>query len=152
MSAPESTTTPILPPGLPDPVPLPDGLDAPYWEGTRAHELRIQRCRACGTWQWGPEYLCHQCHSFDVGYEAVEPTGVLYAWERVWHPTHPALVAGTPYRVALVELPQAGGVRVAGNIVGDPRADLVIGSPVSAVFEDHDDADVPYTLVQWRVA
>jgi hypothetical protein len=29
---------------------------------------------------------------------------------------------------------------------------LVIGTPVVAVFEDHDDADVPYTLVQWRTA
>jgi uncharacterized OB-fold protein len=77
---------------------------------------------------------------------------VLYAWERVWHPTHPALVGNTPYRVALVELPQAGGVRVVGNVLGDPHDGLVIGTPLVAVFEDHDDADVPFTLVQWQVA
>ena len=71
--------------------------------------------------------------------------------ERVWHPTHPALVGKTPYRVALVELPQAGGVRVAGNVVGDPHDALVIGSPLTAVFEDHPDAEIPYSLVQWRV-
>jgi uncharacterized OB-fold protein len=140
-----------LPPGLPAPAPAPDGLDAAYWEGTRAHELRVQRCGACGTWQWGPEWLCHRCHSFDMRWEAVEPTGVLYAWERVWHPTHPALVGATPYRVALVELPQAGGVRVVGNVLGDPNAALTNGSRVTAVFEDHDDGEPPFTLVQWRL-
>ena len=35
---------PVLPEGLPTPMPLPDGLDAPYWEGTRNHELKAQRC------------------------------------------------------------------------------------------------------------
>ena len=50
-----------LPAGLPRPVPEPDGLDRPYWEGTRAGELRVQRCRACRGWQWGPEWICHRC-------------------------------------------------------------------------------------------
>jgi uncharacterized OB-fold protein len=85
-----------------------------------------------------------------MGWEAVAPSGVLYAWERVWHPTHPALVDAVPYRVALVELPEAGGVRVIGTLVGDPLAEPVIGAAVEAVFEDHDDTDEPYTLVQWR--
>ena len=33
------SVTTYLPAGLPRPVPEPDGLDAPYWEGTRAGEL-----------------------------------------------------------------------------------------------------------------
>ena len=31
----------------------------------------MQRCNACGGWQWGPEYICHRCHSFDLGFEQV---------------------------------------------------------------------------------
>ena len=50
----------------------------------------------------------------------------------------------------LIELPQAGNVRMIGNYAGDPTDRVVIGTPMSAVFEDHDDAEVPYTLVQWR--
>lgn len=142
--------TAYLPQGLPRPVPAADGLDRAYWEGTRQHELRIQRCRACGTWQWGPEWVCHHCHSFDVGFEAVEPHGVLYASERVWHPVHPALVDAVPYVVALVELPSAGNVRVIGNLIADATVDVPIGTRVRAVFEDHDDADPPYTLVHWQ--
>lgn len=140
-----------LPRGLPRPVPAGDGLDRGYWEGTRRHELCIQRCQACRRWQWGPEWICHRCHSFDLGFEAVEPTGVLFAYERVWHPVHPTLVDAVPYVVALVELPHADGVRVVGNLIGDASVDVPIGSAVRAVFEDHDDADPPYTLVHWRV-
>ncbi len=29
---------------------------------------------------------------------------------------------------------------------------MSIGAEVEAVFEDHDDVDPPFTLVQWRVA
>ncbi len=141
---------PYLPEGLPAPAPLPDGLDAPYWEGTRAHELRVQRCRACATYQWGPEWICHQCHSFDVGWETIEPRGRIYSWERPWHPVHPTLKEAVPYVVVLVELPQAASVRMVGNLVGDARQPVPIGAEVEAVFEDHDEANTPYTLVQWR--
>ncbi len=140
-----------LPEGLPAPAPLPDGLDAPYWEGTRAHELRVQECNACGTCQWGPEWICHKCLSSDLGWKTLEPRGRIYSWERVWHPVHPALVDAVPYVVVLVELPQAENIRMIGNLVGDPEQAVPIGAEVEPVFEDHADGDTPYTLVQWRV-
>ena len=82
---------PYLPPGLPRPVPETDGLDRAYWDGTRAGELRVQRCRACRAFQWGPEWICHACLSFELAWVAVEPRGRIYSWERVWHPVHRAL-------------------------------------------------------------
>ena len=144
--------SPYLPDGLPRPVPEPDGLSAPYWDGTRRGELVVQRCRACRAWQWGPEWICHACLSFDVGWERVDGGGTIYSWERSWHPVHPALAGAGPYVVVLVELPQAGGIRMIGNLLGDPRDDVHIGAPVTAVFEPHDDAHPPYTLVHWRPA
>jgi hypothetical protein len=39
-----------------------------------------------------------------------------------------------------------------GNLVDDPEKDVLIGSRVEAVYEDHDDADPAYTLVQWKRA
>lgn len=139
----------VLPPGLPAPAPARDGLDRPYWEGTRAHELRVQRCGDCRAWRWGPEWICHACRSFAIDWVAVAPVGRVYAWERVWHPVHRALSDATPYVVVLVELPGAGDVRMVGNLVGpgEPR----IGARVRAVFEDHAEADPPHTLVQWTI-
>ncbi len=63
---------------------------------------------------------------------------------------HPALKDAGPYVVVLVELPHAGGVRMIGNLVGDPHQDVRIGAPVEAVFEHHEDGPSPYTLVHWR--
>lgn len=149
-----------LPDGLPRPVPSADGLDAEYWSGTRVQELRVQRCADCGAFRWGPEWLCFACHGRSVEWPAVEPTGVLFSWERVWHPVHPALAGAVPYVVALVELPHADGVRMVGNLFdasGQPLAadDVVpIGAPVDAVFEDHDDVHdgaPAFTLVQWKL-
>jgi uncharacterized OB-fold protein len=48
--------------------------------------------------------------------------------------------------IVLVELPDAGNVRMVGNLLGDARDEVEIGAPVEAVFEDHEDG----TLVQWR--
>ena len=88
-----------LPEGLPAPVPEADGLSTPYWEGLKAEVLMVQQCGSCGTYQFGPEWLCHKCHSFDMNWVEVEGKGTIYSWERAWHPVHPALRArdGEPY-------------------------------------------------------
>ena len=139
-----------LPPGLPTPVPSLDGLDANYWQGTRRRELWLQRCQSCKTWQWGPEWVCHSCHTFEVGWEQVKPFGRIYSWERVWHPVHPILAPACPYVILLVEIPDADGVRVLGNLIGETTQSFAIGDEVEAVFEDHDDVAIPFTLVQWK--
>ncbi|MGJ7613537.1 MULTISPECIES: Zn-ribbon domain-containing OB-fold protein [unclassified Variovorax] len=146
----DASTTPYLPAGLPVPVPEPDGLSAPYWQGLREGRLRVQHCAQCGTWQFGPEWLCHRCHVFDPAWEDVAPRGRIFSWERVWHPAHSALKARGAYLVVLVELPHAGQVRMVGNLLGDPMQDVRIGTQVEGVFEQHADAQPPFALLQWR--
>ncbi len=141
--------TTYMKPGLPQPVPRPDGLDAPYWIGLREEEIRLQRCSDCSGWQWGPEWICHHCHSDALQFEAVSPTGLIYSYERVWHPVHPALKDQGPYIVVLVELPQAGDIRLVGNLMGDPMQPVSIGAKVQAAFEHHTDADPPFSLLHW---
>lgn len=144
-------TDSYLLPGLAKPVPSPDGLDAPYWEGLQEGCLLIQHCADCGRFQWGPEWVCHRCHSFDLSYEETPAEGIIYSHQRVWHPVHPALAEQGPYVIVLVELPQADGVRIVGNLIGDPRQDLVIGAPVTGVFEHHANDDPAHTLLQWAI-
>jgi uncharacterized protein len=142
-------TAPYLKPGLPGPVAAPDGLDAPFWQGLREDRLMLQRCQQCRRWQWGPEWICFRCLSFDLTFDEVAPTGIVYSYERVWHPVHPALKDQGPYLVVLVELPQADNVRLVGNLLGDPRRAVRIGAPVRGVFEHHNDADPAFSLLQW---
>ena len=138
--------------GLATPVPSRDGLDKPYWDGLRENVLRLQRCRACGAFQWGPEWICHRCLSFDLAWEPVEPKGRVYSYERVWHPVHSALKDQGPYVVVLVELPHANNVRLVGNLLGDARAPVTIGAAVHGIFEHHAHDKVPFTLLHWRTA
>lgn len=147
-----SDTPFYLPEGLPAPVLAEPELEQPFWDGTKEERLLVQRCGACQTWQWGPEWICHQCHSGDMVWTEVAPRGRIYSCERVWHPTHPALKGHTPFLAVLVELPEAGNVRMIGNLLGDPTQDVQIGTEVVAAYEHHKQAEPPYTLVQWRVA
>jgi uncharacterized OB-fold protein len=145
-----TTGSSYLPKGLPIPVAEPDGLSAPYWTGLRQSRLLVQRCGHCRTWQFGPEWLCHRCHAFDPEWIEIEPRGKIFSWERVWHPSHAALKGHGPYIVVLVELPHADGIRVVGNLLGDPMQEVLIGSEVEGVFEHHPDSDPAYSLLHWR--
>ena len=140
-----------LPAGLPVPVSEADGLAQPFWDGLRQERLLVQRCARCGTWQFAPEWICHQCHAFDPPWVEVAPQGRIYSWERVWHPAHPALASHGPYLAVLVELPHAGGVRMVGNLLGDPAQQVVIGAPVRGVFEHHLQIQPACSLLQWAV-
>ena len=146
-----TTSTSYLPLGLPIPVAEPDGLSAPYWTGLRHNRLLVQRCSHCQTWQFGPEWLCHRCHGFDPEWTEVAPRGRIFSWERVWHPSHASLKGHGPYIAVLVELPHADGMRMVGNLLGDPMQQVVIGADVEGVFEHHPDSDPPYSLLHWRV-
>lgn len=139
-----------LPAGLPGPVPSSEGLGAEFWAAAGEHRLVVQRCQDCRDWQWGPEIICRACGSENLGYEAVAGKGVVYSWQRPRHPVHPGLKDAVPYIVVLVELPEAGRVRMIGNLLGDPEQPVEIGTAVEAVFEDHE-GEPPFTLVQWRV-
>lgn len=139
---------PYLPEGLPPPFVDADGLSAPYWEGLKHERLRVQRCTQCGVLQFGPEWICHACLSFEVEWVDVEPHGRIYSWERVWHPVHPVLAGHGAYLAVVVELPGAGGLRMMGNLLGDAMQEVVIGDEVRGVFEHHEG----YSLLQWEVA
>lgn len=140
-----------LPAGLPIPVPDLDQLSRPYWDGLLQGKLKIQRCKVCSSWQFGPEWICHQCHSFELDWQEVVPEGLIYSWERVWHPSHAVLKNQGPYIAVLVELPEVGQVRMVGNLLGDPSQEVQIGASVVGVFESHANSSPPYALLHWRV-
>ena len=140
-----------LPAGLPVPVAEPDGLSAPYWSGLQQGRLLVQRCSHCSRWQFGPEWICHQCHAFDPAWVEVPAVGRIYSWERVWHPVHPALKDRCPYLAVLVELTGAGNVRMVGNLLGDPMQEVRIGAEVVGVYEHHPETSPPHSLLQWRL-
>ena len=133
------------------PIPLPSGLDRPFYEAMSAHELMVQRCE-CGTWQWPPEVICHRCRRFGPGWTSTTPAGTIFSWTRVWHAARDELLGAVPYVVVVVELAEAGGIRLVGNLLLDDvdTADIVVGAPVRGVFTDYEVDGREYTLLHWQ--
>ena len=136
-----------LPEGLPAPTAQRDGMDLGFWKALRRHVLVVQRCEHCGTLQFGPEWICHKCQSEELGWHRVSGRGRLYTWVRSWNPVHPALKEAGPFIIVVVELADAEGIRMVGNLLGDRMKDAPFDAEVESVFEDHPEA----TLVQWRL-
>ncbi|MBX6378916.1 MAG: Zn-ribbon domain-containing OB-fold protein [Clostridia bacterium] len=130
--------------------PLPDltYIDhRPFWEGTRRHELRIQRCADCGLWRHFPRPMCPRCGSTRAEWPAVTPRGTLYSWTVTHRAMLPAFAGDVPYAIVIVELDEPRGVRLLGNAVDCDPSELRLGMPMEAVFQDVTDE---VTLVHWR--
>lgn len=132
------------------PKPKASSLDSAYWEALQNDQLRLQYCQSCQKFQWGPEWICHRCRGEDLTFRQVETAGKVYSYERVWHPVHPVLKAQGPYIIVLVEMPQADGVRLVGNLLGDPQQVVSIGAEVRGVFEHHAGED-KFSLLHWEL-
>jgi uncharacterized OB-fold protein len=142
---------PETPPWMDLTGPSPDGLDRPHWEGLRTGHLLLQRCRDCRTWVWSPLPICPGCHSFDMGWEPVEPMGTIYSWTRTWQPFAPESTGHLPYVVVLVELPAADGRRVMGILAHADGITPRIGAPVHGEIEQPPD-DAHWPLVRWHLS
>src|ERR1700751_3775357 len=107
-----------------------------FWEGTRAGELRLQRCDACAPVYFPPRPFCPACGGRKVSAFKASGKGKLYSYV-IPHPPVPGFTA--PYSIAVVELEQ--GPRMMTNIVGCPQTPeaLELDMKVEVAFEKLDD-------------
>ena len=127
-------------PGKPEPRPTPE--TQPFWDGCRAGELRIQRCRTCSRHYFYPRPDCPHCSSADTEWVVAAGTATLYSYV-INHRPAPGFADDGPYVIAVVELPE--GVRMMGNIVNaEPDPDrLPLDMPLRVVFEERGDEMLP---------
>ncbi|MBX9642394.1 MAG: OB-fold domain-containing protein [Mycobacteriaceae bacterium] len=139
---------------------VPDDLDADtmmrpassrdtafFWEGVKAHELRIQKL-ADGSLQHPPVPAVWQDPADPISYAVSSGRGTVYSF--VVH--HAPKVPGRtlPFVIALVELEE--GVRMLGELRGVDPAAVEIGMPVRATYIDFPagDAGPEWTLYAWE--
>lgn len=138
----------VRPPGtfaLPAPRPTVTDDNRPYWTGAREGRLVLPRCSRCRTVIWYPKHFCAACDSVDVEWFEASGRGTLYSYT-VTRRSAGTYGESTPYVYAYVELDE--GPRVVTNIVDSTARTLVIGAPVTAVFEACDDE---IALVRFRI-
>jgi uncharacterized OB-fold protein len=115
-----------------------------FWEGTRARELRLQKCNACGLLRHPPGPVCPACHAMDRGYVVASGRGTIFSFLVHHAPQMPG--RELPVTIALVDLEE--GVRFVADVRGNPE-DLSIGDPVVVGWDQVDDS---LTLPIWEVA
>lgn len=123
----------LKPRSLPEPTPETQH----FWEGTRAGELRLQRCRACGNTYFPPRPFCPACASRDTEVYAASGRGSLLSYV-INHRPHPSFDG--PYAIAVVRLDE--GPTLMSNIVDCPQTPeaLVLDMPLEVVFEDQNES------------
>jgi uncharacterized OB-fold protein len=118
------------------PLPKPTPETRHFWEGTRRHELLLQRCDRCSTVYFPPRPFCPACASREVSVFTASGRATLDSYVINQRP-HPAFTG--PYAIALVKL--AEGPRMMTNIVEceqTPEA-LVLDMPLEVTFAEQTD-------------
>ncbi len=122
-------------------LPTLSDLNRPFWDGCRAGELRLQRCRGCGELLYPVAPLCPRCLSTELAWERVSGRGRVFSFAVFRHVYHEAWAARVPYTVALVELDE--GPRMLSNVVGVPPEEVRVGMAVTVVFEPEGELAIP---------
>jgi uncharacterized OB-fold protein len=114
------------------PLPVPTPETRHFWEGTRAGELRLQRCHACRHSYFPPRPFCPACGQREV--EVFQASGRATLYSYVIH-ERPMPGFEPPYAIAVVALEE--GPRMMTNIVGCPQTPeaLVLDMPLRVNFD-----------------
>ncbi|MEU7022126.1 OB-fold domain-containing protein [Streptomyces sp. NPDC046203] len=137
-------------------TPVIDEDGAPFWEYAARGELRVQTCAACAEPRFPPRPCCPHCQSFDSTWRRLSGRGRIWSFVVPHPPLLPDYAAQAPYNAVLVELADAPRVRLAGNVVASPGAQLDsvdparlrIGAPVKVVFAEIGGITVPRWLLE----
>lgn len=119
---------------MPEPrraLPQPTPETRHFWEGTRAGELRLQRCDACHHVYFPPRPFCPRCASRAVSVVRASGRATLYSYV-IHHRPVPGFEP--PYAIAVVTLEE--GPRMMTNIIESPQTPeaLQLDMPVEVVF------------------
>ena len=115
------------------PLPQPTPISAPFWDGLKAHEVRIQQCDQ-GHWLFFPRTHCPTCGSRQLEWKTVSGEGQVYTYTVARVPTLPEFSDEMPQLLAVVELNE--GVHINTTMVGVQPEDLRVGQRVRPVFDE----------------
>jgi uncharacterized OB-fold protein len=113
--------------------PYGDPITYPFWEAAERHELLIQHCPECDSYQFYPRPFCLACNTSNVEWVQAKGGATIYSMTTVHVQIAPQL--NPPYVAAVIELDE--GPRMLTNIEGgSPR----IGDRVKLAWREREDA------------
>jgi len=130
------------------PIPVPNEWTKPFWDAAKRGVLELQRCQSCGQFQHPPYATCTRCVSTDLKFESACGFGAIYAYTIMYHTGDKRFAPAVPYASIIVELDDAPGALMAGNLLDAEFTEAKVGRRVEVVFEKLND-DI--TLPQFRL-
>ena len=95
--------------------------------GEPTSQLLIEHCEVCARWVHPAAGACRDCGG-RLAARPVSGRGTVFTYTVNHHPYNPDIP--TPYVIAIVELAEQSGLRVAANIVGCEPDSVTCGMPV----------------------
>lgn len=139
----------LLPPIDPD--------AAPFWEGARRGELRMQKCAESGRLIFPPRPMSPWGQHSEPTWTTLSGRGTIWSYVVPHPPLLPQFAELAPYPVILVALDEDPTIRLVGNLVASEKgainevdpASIEIGAPVRVVFQR---ANEEIALPRWMLA
>jgi uncharacterized protein len=116
------------------PVPQPDDLSRPFFEGALRGELMIQRCGECSSYLAPGSRACTECLGEQLEWVQASGRATLFTFAIMHQRYHPGFFDEIPYNIAVVELEE--GPRMNSTITGVANEALRVGMPLLVTFED----------------
>jgi uncharacterized protein len=115
-----------------------------HYRGRLEHQLLMNRCAACGFWQFPPRPICPACWSWDIAARPVTGRGTIFMTMFLHQgPSAEGVDYSNPYPVVTVELDEQEGLRFTATVLGARKDQIHIGDRVELDWIVREGVPVP---------
>ncbi len=120
------------------PIPLKTQDNQPYWDAADRHELVLQKCETCNSYNHPPGPACSKCGATELSWESQgsDITGTIYSYVVSYRPFLPGFQDDLPTIIVVVQLDKLNDVKIIGNVLACPPEEIKIGMPVKMTWQD----------------
>jgi uncharacterized OB-fold protein len=115
------------------PLPVLTNLNRPYFEGTKLHELRLQKCDQCGYVRFPVSTHCPKCLGGKASWIKASGRGRVWSFIVMHQKYFKAFAEDLPYNCAMVQLEE--GPIMMSTIIDTDHESIHCELPVEVVFE-----------------
>lgn len=130
------------------PMPVPTPTTAPFWDGLRRGEIRIQYSPSLDRYVFYPRILAPGTLADDLEWRTISGAGSLYTFTVSYRAVSPHFAGDVPQILAIVQWDE--GPRFSTEIVNAAPEALHIGMRVQPIFTDYPDDGV--TMLRYEPA
>jgi uncharacterized protein len=138
-------------PGLVRPIPVPNDQSKPFWDGAKEQKLVLQKCSACGKWNYPPRAACNSCTAKDTlqWTEVQNAKGTIDVHLIIRDSRIRGFRSAQPINFAIIRLDEDPGINFLSNLPGTPPGEFKDGDKVELVFAQIEGND--QLVPEWQI-